>query len=81
MEKRFDASRLGLINLLTWAGLRGGLSVALAMSLPTSMAQRDLLISMVYAVVVFSIIVQGLTISRMMAWIPRDEEPEMPPAH
>ena len=67
MENRFDANRLGLINLLTWAGLRGGLSVALSMSLPTSMAQRDLLISMVYAVVVFSIIVQGLTISRFFS--------------
>ena len=64
IESRFDASRLRLINLLSWAGLRGGLSVALAMSLPISMAQRELLISMVYAVVVFSIIVQGLTISR-----------------
>jgi monovalent cation:H+ antiporter, CPA1 family len=49
------------IKLLTWGGLRGGISVALALSLPTGV-ERDLLLTVTYAVVVFSILVQGLTI-------------------
>ncbi len=47
--------------VLTWGGLRGGISVALALSLPAS-APRELLIAMTYTVVVFSILVQGLTV-------------------
>jgi CPA1 family monovalent cation:H+ antiporter len=49
------------IAILTWGGLRGGLSVALALSLPVTM-YRDLFLSITYIVVVFSIIVQGLSI-------------------
>ncbi len=64
VERRFDATRWKLINLLTWSGLRGGLSVALVMSLPESIAERELLLTMTYGAVVFSIIVQGLTISK-----------------
>lgn len=52
------------IAILTWGGLRGGLSVALALSLPASM-HRDQFVSITYIVVVFSIIVQGLTIGKL----------------
>jgi CPA1 family monovalent cation:H+ antiporter len=52
------------ITLLTWGGLRGGLSVALALSLPSSM-HGELFVSITYIVVMFSIIVQGLTIGRI----------------
>jgi CPA1 family monovalent cation:H+ antiporter len=48
------------IAVLTWAGLRGGVSVALALGLPAS-PHRSLLITACYAVVVFSIVVQGLS--------------------
>jgi CPA1 family monovalent cation:H+ antiporter len=48
--------------ILTWGGLRGGISVALALSLPPGPA-RDALVTITYGVVAFSIIVQGLTIS------------------
>lgn len=51
----------GSIAVLTWGGLRGGVSVALALSLPDSDAKSVILAS-TYAVVVFSIIVQGLTV-------------------
>jgi CPA1 family monovalent cation:H+ antiporter len=51
----------GAVPMLTWGGLRGGISVALALSLPES-AERDLLLVTCYIVVVFSIVVQGLTI-------------------
>jgi len=53
------------VRLLTWGGLRGGISVALALSLPPGGA-RDLLITVTYVVVVFSILVQGLTVGRLV---------------
>lgn len=53
------------IKIMTWGGLRGGISVALALSLPPS-PTRDLLLTMTYAVVIFSIVIQGLTIPRLL---------------
>lgn len=55
----------GAIPILTWAGLRGGISIGLALSLPLS-GQRDLIIAATYTVVVFSVLVQGLTLSRLI---------------
>lgn len=49
------------IRVMTWGGLRGGISVAIALSLPTEMS-RSLLLSLTYLVVLFSIIVQALTL-------------------
>ena len=49
------------VKILTWSGLRGGISVALALSLPPG-PHRDLLIMVTYLVVVFAIVVQGLTV-------------------
>ena len=51
--------------MLTWGGLRGGISVALALSLPPG-ATRDILLALTYCVVVFSIIVQGLSVSALV---------------
>ena len=53
------------VVILTWGGLRGGLSVALALSLPPG-AVRDTIVLMTYAVVAFAILVQGLTLSRLL---------------
>ena len=53
------------VAILTWGGLRGGLSVALALSLPAVM-HRDELVLVTYIVVVFSILVQGLTLGNMV---------------
>ncbi len=50
-------------KIMTWGGLRGGISIALALSLPNEMS-RDVFIIITYVVVVFSILVQGLTIGK-----------------
>ncbi len=54
----------GTAPLLTWGGLRGGISVALALSLPP-FAGRDAVLNATYAVVVFAILVQGSTVGRL----------------
>jgi monovalent cation:H+ antiporter, CPA1 family len=55
----------GSWQVLTWGGLRGGISVALALSLPLS-PQRDIVLTLTYAVVVFSILFQGLSIGTLV---------------
>ena len=52
----------GSVVVLVWGGLRGGIPVALALSLP-AVAYRDPILVATYGVVIFSIIVQGLTIA------------------
>ena len=52
----------GATAVMTWAGLRGGISVALALSIPRDVEARAAIITITYAVVVFSIVVQGLTV-------------------
>ena len=53
-----------IIAILTWGGLRGGLAVALALSLPAS-HYRDFILTLTYAIVAFAIIVQGITIKKL----------------
>jgi len=52
-------------GILIWAGLRGGISVALALSLPES-PYKALIVSASYLIVIFSIIVQGLTLNKVV---------------
>ncbi len=53
------------VKIMTWGGLRGGISVALVLSLPSG-PERELLLTITYTIVVFSIAVQGLTIGRLI---------------
>lgn len=63
----FTPSQHG-VPVLTWGGLRGGLSVAMALSLPAA-APRELLVGITYVIVVFSIVGQGLTIGPLVRWL------------
>ena len=63
--RRYRTFTPGVVSILTWGGLRGGISVALALSLPAGEI-RDTLVAVTYVVVVFSILVQGLTVERMV---------------
>jgi monovalent cation:H+ antiporter, CPA1 family len=61
---RFDD---GALPVLVWGGLRGAVSVAMALSLPGGEI-RDVIVAITYGVVVFSILVQGTTIRPMLIW-------------
>lgn len=61
------------INILTWAGVRGGISIALALSLPYS-PYRHVILCGSYFIVIFSIVVQGLTLNRLINYSMKDKE-------
>lgn len=63
--KRYKQYPPHFVKILVWGGLRGGLAVALALSIPES-EPRSILLTMTYSVVVFSIIIQGLTIKPLV---------------
>ena len=70
--RRFRSFSPGVVSILTWAGLRGGISVALALSLPSG-EERDLLVTATYVVVVFSILVQGLSLGPLVQRLTGDK--------
>ncbi|NCD72160.1 cation:proton antiporter [Mucilaginibacter agri] len=63
------------VNILTWAGLRGGISIALALSLPHN-KYRYIILAGSYFIVIFSVIVQGLSLNRLIrrSYEPQEEE-------
>ena len=65
----------GVIPIMTWGGLKGGISIALALSLPES-EWKPLILTSTYVVVVFSIIVQGLTVAPLARRV--SHTPEFP---
>ena len=63
--KNRDSSKIKTIGILTWGGLRGGISVALALSLEAPMS-REIIVFVTYVVVVTSVLLQGLTIKSVV---------------
>jgi monovalent cation:H+ antiporter, CPA1 family len=70
--RRWELFEPSMVPILTWGGLRGGISVALALSIPETMPERNAILTITYVVVVFSILVQGLSVGLFTRrWIAR----------
>jgi CPA1 family monovalent cation:H+ antiporter len=70
--QRWELFEPSMVPILTWGGLRGGISVALALSIPETMPERNAILTITYVVVVFSILVQGLSVGLFTRrWIAR----------
>jgi|TARA_B100000959_G_scaffold284888_1_gene357788 CPA1 family monovalent cation:H+ antiporter len=69
----------GVVRILTWGGLRGGISVALALGIPKTIEHREVILVATYVVVVFSIVVQGLTLKPLVARVVREGDEEEEP--
>ena len=71
--KPFRTFSAGVVPIMTWGGLKGGISVALALSLPES-DYNPVILTATYMVVIFSIIVQGLTVSKVAKKLGREPD-------
>ena len=67
-----EAFKGGYVWVLTWGGLRGGISVALALSLSPSDV-REVLLTVCYGVVIFSVVLQGVTVGPLIKRVVRDD--------
>ena len=70
---RMAPFRGGVFPFLVWGGLRGGISIALALSLPAG-PERDIVLGATYMVVIFSVVVQGLTIGTVVRRFMKEPE-------
>ena len=73
----FQRKPRGLAAILTWGGLRGSLSVAMVLSLPR-FPERDLLVACTYLVMLFSVLVQGPTMRRLLTFYGIGTAPQRP---
>lgn len=66
----------GSLTTMVWGGIRGGVSIALVMSIPNSVGDiKDILLEVTYIVVLFSIVVQGLTVGKVAKKVLKNDEP------
>jgi CPA1 family monovalent cation:H+ antiporter len=75
--RKFREFTPAAVKIITWGGIRGVISVALALSIPAG-PERSVILPVTYATVVFSIIVQGLTIAKLVAktQVPSPQKPD-----
>ncbi len=66
-------------HVLFWGGLRGALALALALELPTTLPEREAVVTVTFAVVAFSIVVQGLTMTPLLRRLGELDEVALPP--
>lgn len=71
---RFRKFNHKVVTVMTWGGLRGGVSIALALAIPADLVGRDVIITMTYIVVMFSIIVQGITVGPIIKKLFKKDE-------
>jgi CPA1 family monovalent cation:H+ antiporter len=71
LSNRFSESKVSLKDqtVLLWGGLRGSVSIALALSVPAILPDREEIIATVFGVVLFTLLVQGLTIKPLLEWL------------